>query len=259
MLTSIFSSIIFGPVKSRRLGISLGVNLHPPDGNLCSFDCIYCECGLNSERRTKTPVPAFEEVERALSSKLQQMKNDKEHLDVITFAGNGEPTLHPQFAGIIDMTVKLRDSYFPAAKISVLSNATMLHKPEIVEALMKVDNNIQKLDGADDETVRLLDCPNNPAFSVDKVVEQLKAFGGKVIVQTIFLEGEINGVPFTNADDDRVAAWLELIKKIAPQQVMIYTIDRPTPIDGLRKVSLGRLNEIAGQVKTLGFDISVAG
>ena len=259
MVTSIFPSIIFGPIKSRRLGISLGVNLLPTDGKLCSFDCIYCECGRNRERRTKAPLPTFGEVEQALSAKLRQMKDDKEHLDVITFAGNGEPTLHPQFAGIIDLTVKLRNSYFPDAKISVLSNATMLHKPEVIQALMKVDNNIQKLDGADDETVRLLDCPTSPDFSVARVAEQLKIFEGRVIIQTIFLEGEIEGAPFTNADDNRVAAWLELIKAIAPRQVMIYTIDRPTPVDGLKKVPLDRLHAIAGKVKAAGVDVSVAG
>ena len=259
MTTSIFNSIVFGPVKSRRLGVSLGVNLLPSDGKICSFNCIYCECGLNQERKTKNSFPEFEEVKEALSAKLAQIKSAGEHLDVITFAGNGEPTLYPRFADVIDITIELRDRFFPDTKISVLSNATMLHNPDVVHALLKVDNNIQKLDGADDKTVRLLNAPNNPDYSVKKVVEQLKAFNGKVIIQTIFLSGELNGKRFTNSDEAQVEAWLQLIKEIAPRQVMIYTIDRPVPTCGLEKVPLRRLQEIGERVKAAGFEVSIAG
>jgi len=259
MPTSIFDSIVFGPVKSRRLGVSLGVNLLPADGKICSFNCVYCECGLNQERKTHNNFPELGEVRSALSAKLSQMKSVGEHLDVITFAGNGEPTLHPHFSEAIDAAIELRDRFFPDAKISVLSNATMLHKPEVMVALLKVENNIQKLDGADDETVRLLDVPNSPDFSIAKVVEQLKGFNGKVIIQTIFVEGEITGRPFTNADDAQVEAWLRLIKEIAPRQVMIYTIDRPVPTVGIEKVSLQRLHQIGEKVKAAGFDVSIAG
>ena len=259
MPTSIFDSIVFGPVKSRRLGVSLGVNLLPADGKICSFNCIYCECGLNRERKTHNSFPELGEVKSALSDKLSQMKSAGEHLDVITFAGNGEPTLHPRFSEAINMVIELRDRFFPDAKISVLSNATMLHKPEVVAALLKVENNIQKLDGADDETVRLLDAPNSPDFSLAGVVEQLKAFNGKVIIQTIFVKGEIGGRPFTNSDDAKVEAWLQLVKEIAPRQVMIYTIDRPVPTVGIEKVSLQRLQEIGEKVKAAGFDVSIAG
>ena len=259
MATSIFHSIVFGPVKSRRLGVSLGINLLPSDGKICSFNCIYCECGLNQERKTKTSFPEFEEVKEALLIKLTQMKSAGECLDVITFAGNGEPTLYPRFAEVIDAVIELRDRLFPAAKISVLSNATMLHKQDVVNALLKVDNNIQKLDGINDETVHLLNAPNNPDFSLRKVVEQLKAFNGKVIVQTIFLEGELNGRFFSNSDEIQVNAWLQLVKEISPRQVMIYTIDRPVPTLGLKKVSLQRLREIGEKVKAAGFDVSIAG
>ena len=259
MPTSIFNSIVFGPVKSRRLGISLGVNLLPADGKICSFNCVYCECGLNQERKTPNGFPELKEVKSALSAKLSQMKSAGEHLDVITFAGNGEPTLYPRFSEAIDMAIELRDRFFPNAGISVLSNATMLHKPEVVAALLKIENNIQKLDGTDDETVRLLDAPNNPDFSLAKVVEQLKGFNGKVIIQTIFVEGEIADCPFTNSDNAKVTAWLRLIKEIAPRQVMIYTINRPVPTVGIRKVSLQRLQEIGEKVKAAGFDVSIAG
>ena len=259
MATSIFNSIVFGPVKSRRLGLSLGVNLLPSDGKICSFNCVYCECGLNQDRKTRSSFPEFEEVKEALSAKLAQMSSAGEQLDVITFAGNGEPTLYPRFAEVIDVAINLRDRYFPETRISVLSNATMLHKPDVVRALLKVDNNIQKLDGADDEMVRLLNVPNNPDFSVKAVVEQLKAFNGKVIIQTIFLEGELNGHPFSNSDDAKVEAWLRLVKEIAPRQVMIYTVDRPMPTLGLKKVTLERLREIGERVKAAGFDVSIAG
>lgn len=259
METSIFNSIIFGPIKSRRLGISLGINLLPSDGKLCSFNCIYCECGSNEERQTFSTFPSFKDVEKTLNIKLKQMKERGEHLDVITFAGNGEPTLHPKFFDIIDMTLKLRNLYYPDAKISVLSNATMLHKPEVVNALKKVDNNIQKLDGADDEIIRLLDRPNNPNFSLKKLVEQLKSFNGNVIIQSIFLQGKIDNISFDNSSDDKVLPWLALIKEIKPKEVMVYTIDRPTPISNLKKISLARLQAIADQVKSLGIKVSVAG
>lgn len=259
MGTSIFNSIIFGPVKSRRLGVSLGINLLPSDGKICTFNCIYCECGLNEERRTSSTFPSFEEVEKSLTGKLKEMKENKEHLDVITFAGNGEPTLHPRFSDIIDLTIKLRNEYYPEAKVSVLSNATMLHKTDVKKALMKIDNNIQKLDGADNETIKLLDCPNNPNFSVKKVVEQLKSFEGNVIIQTIFLQGEVNGRSFDNSVDEKVLPWIELIKEIKPKQVMIYTIDRPTPASGLKKISLEKLQAISEKIKNLGIDVSVSG
>ena len=259
MATSLFDSIVFGPVKSRRLGVSLGVNLLPSDGKVCSFNCVYCECGLNEERKTKSSFPELEEIREALFSKLAQLKSVGEHIDVITFAGNGEPTLYPRFAEAVDVVIELRDRFFPAAKTSILSNASMLHKPEVVKALLKIDNNIQKLDGADDETVRLLDAPNNPDFSVKTVVGQLKAFDGKVIIQTIFLEGELNGCPFSNSTEEKVEAWLRLVKEIAPRQVMIYTIDRPVPTCGLKKVSLKRLREIGEKVKAAGFEVSIAG
>ena len=259
METSIFNSIVFGPIKSRRLGISLGINLLPIDGKLCSFDCIYCECGLNEERHTLSTFPSFEDVEKALNVKLKQMKEKGEYLDVITFAGNGEPTLHPKFFDIIDMTLKLRNLYYPNAKISVLSNATMLHKTEVIDALKKVDNNIQKLDGADDDTIRLLNRPNNPDFSLKKLIKQLKSFNGNVIIQSIFLQGEIDNVPFDNSSDDKIYSWLTLIEEIKPKEVMVYTIDRPTPLSNLKKISLDRLLTIADRVKSLGIKVSVAG
>jgi wyosine [tRNA(Phe)-imidazoG37] synthetase (radical SAM superfamily) len=258
MATFLFNEIIFGPVQSRRLGVSLGVNLLPVNTKVCSFDCIYCECGFTPKTNSnKAVLPTRQDVRLKLEQKLNEMAANRQSPDVITFAGNGEPTLHPQFAGIIDDTIELRDELAPKARIAVLSNATMLHKSEVFEALLKVEDNIQKLDSAFEETVKLLDCPRGK-FSLAKVVEQLIRFKGKVIVQTLFVKGNFKGTPVDNSTDKEVDAWLELIKKIGPQQVMIYTIARDTPVDTLKKVTPEALDGIAGRVKRAGFRVQVS-
>ena len=159
MSTILYSSPIFGPVRSRRLGVSLGINLMPPDGKICTFDCIYCECGRNSERRPSLRRPSREEVCSSLKIKLEEMKNKKEVLDVITFAGNGEPTAHPDFEEIVDDTIRLRDFYYPQAGVSVLSNGTRLLESSVFNALLKVDNNIQKLDTVNLSFIETLNRP----------------------------------------------------------------------------------------------------
>ena len=246
-MTILFNSPIFGPVHSRRLGVSLGINLMPADGKICSFDCIYCECGLNGDHHTKSKRPTREEVCEGLTKVLRERHEKGEPLDVITFAGNGEPTGHPDFAGIINDTIAARDKYFPSAKVSVLSNATMLHKPDIFEALKKVDNNIQKLDTVDMAYITKVDRPCSPSYDVRKVIEQLKAYDGKVIIQTIFMRGE--GVD--NTGEEYVVPWIEAVKEIAPEQVMIYTIDRETPTKGLRKAEPAILDQICERITKL--------
>lgn len=186
MSTIIYPSPIFGPVHSRRLGISLGINLMPADGKVCTFDCIYCECGLNADHRPTLPRPTREEVARALEATLRQMAADGQHPDVLTFAGNGEPTAHPEFAGIIDDTIRLRDALCPLAKVSVLSNATQLHRKDVFDALLLVDNNIQKLDTVDIDFIRRIDRPVNKKYDVETIIEQLRQFHGHVIIQTMF-------------------------------------------------------------------------
>jgi wyosine [tRNA(Phe)-imidazoG37] synthetase (radical SAM superfamily) len=236
------------------LGISLGINLMPSDGKVCTFDCIYCECGLNAERRPKLPRPTREEVAEALEKKLQEMAAEGQLPDVLTFAGNGEPTTHPHFADIIDDTIRLRDKYCPEAKVSVLSNATQLHRRDVFEALLRVDNNIQKLDTVDADFIRSIDRPTSPNYDVRKVVEQLKAFKGHVVIQTIWMK-IVNyqlstngrwpkGKAIVNYNDESIRRWLSALKEIAPQSVMIYTIDRETPVSGLEKASPEELNRI---------------
>jgi wyosine [tRNA(Phe)-imidazoG37] synthetase (radical SAM superfamily) len=258
MATFLFDKIIFGPVKSRRLGVSLGVNLLPTNVKVCSFDCIYCECGLTPKKNTeKGTLPTREEVRQKLDEKLQAMAGEHQLPDVITFAGNGEPTLHREFAGIIDDTIELRNKWSPDARIAVLSNASMLHKEDVFDALLKVEDNIQKLDSAYPETVALLDCPRGN-FNLEKVVGQLKKFEGNVIIQTMFVKGAFKGNRIDNTTEKEVWAWLELLKIIKPSQVMIYTIARDTPVDTLEKIPLEKLNEIADRVKKAGYKVQVS-
>ena len=259
MSTFLFDQIIFGPVKSRRLGVSLGVNLLPTDSKVCSFNCIYCECGWTPKKREqKAVLPTREIVRKKMEEKLTEMVESNELPDVITFAGNGEPTLHPDFEEIIDDTIELRDRLTPNARIAVLSNATRLHKASVIRALLKVEDNIQKLDSAFEETIQRIDCPVSN-FKLENVVENLKLFKGKVIIQTLFLRGSFNGEIIDNTTEEELAEWLKLVTEIKPSQVMIYTIDRDTPASGLEKVKIDELQKIAYRVRAVGFDVQVSG
>ncbi|MBR5655892.1 MAG: radical SAM protein [Prevotella sp.] len=253
MSTIIYPSPIFGPVHSRRLGLSLGINLMPADGKLCTFDCIYCECGFNGQHRPTLPRPTREEVANALKEKLMAMKAEGRMPDVLTFAGNGEPTAHPKFAEIIDDTILLRNQFCPEAKVSVLSNATMLHRTDVFEALMRIDNNIQKLDTVDLSFINKVDVPQKH-YDVEKIVEQLEQFHGNVIIQTMFLKGE----DIDNTTDFYVTPWLGALQCIKPRQVMIYTIDRETPTQGLQKATHEELDHIHDMVVKAGFDCTVS-
>lgn len=259
MNTFLFDKIVFGPVKSRRLGTSLGINLLPTGCKICNFNCIYCECGWNSpEEIRKHKLPSRYDVYEALEKKLQEMTENNEKPDVITFAGNGEPTIHPAFSTIVDDTIELRDKYFPEAKISVLSNSTMIHNKNVVEALKKIDQNILKLDSAIQTTVNSMNQPTGD-FSVKQLIENLKLFNGKLIIQTLFTRGLHNGILVDNTTDMEINALLNTIKEIAPEKVMIYSIERNTPLSGLQKISEDDLNKIAGRIKQLGIDVQVSG
>ncbi len=258
MATELHKSPIFGPVKSRRLGLSLGINLMPGDGKICTFDCIYCECGFNKERIPTLPRPAREEIKVALGNKLREMAEDGTLPDVLTFSGNGEPTGHPHFAGIIDDTIELRDKYCPNARVSVLSNATFIGKTDVREALMKVDNNILKLDTVCMEYIKLVDRPLQRHYDIREVIENMKKFNGHIIIQTMFMRGQLNGTDIDNTSEKYVETWLNAIKEICPQQVMIYTIDRDTPAVRLKKAEPKVLDCIKRQVEELGVACSVA-
>ena len=247
MSTIIYPSPIFGPVQSRRLGISLGINLLPADGKVCTFDCIYCECGFNADHRPTLPLPTREKVAKTQKKKLQQMQEDGQLPDVLTFAGNGEPTCHPHFAEIIDDTIRLRDCYCPKAKVSVLSNSTMIQRPQVHDALMCVDNNILKLDTIDPGFIQQVDRPTG-TYDVQQIVERMKAFNGHIIIQTMFLTGD--GID--NTTDQYVNPWLQAVCDIRPQQVMIYTIDRETPDQTLRKATREQLDAIRDRVIAAG-------
>ena len=257
MSTVIYPSPIFGPVHSRRLGVSLGINLLPGDGKRCTFDCIYCECGFNKDFRPHLPLPTREEVRTALEARLKDMQANGPAPDVLTFAGNGEPTVHPHFPEIIEDTRALRDRYFPEAKISVLSNSTQVFRPEVFEALKRVDNNILKLDTVDGDYIRLVDRPSGH-YEVDRLVERLKAFEGKVIIQTMFMKGTFEGKDVDNTSVRFVEPWLKAVKEIGPSQVMIYTIDRETPDHDLRKATHEELDRIAARVRQEGLAVSVS-
>lgn len=257
-MTSLFDQIIFGPVHSRRLGLSLGVNLLPVDSKLCSFDCIYCECGWNAEHAGRRRFNHREDVRRLLSETLRRMADEGTPPDVITFAGNGEPTLHPDFEAILDDTIALRNDLTPSAKVSVLTNATRIGDDSVRRALLRVDNPILKLDSAFDTTVRRMNRPQNPDYTVRETVEQMKRFEGRMILQTMFLRGICDGEVIDNTTDEEIAAWLELVKEIRPRQVMVYSLDRDTPCRTLEKISREELQHIAEHVEALGIACSVA-
>jgi len=257
-MQNLFDQVIFGPIQSRRLGLSLGVNLLPVDAKICSFNCVYCECGFNTTIQ-EFSFPTRSQVAEILTQKLRKMVSEGKIPNVITFSGNGEPTLHPDFEGVIDDTIEIRNKYCPSAKVSVLSNSTRIHKPHIFSALKKVDNNILKFDSAIDRTMKLMDQPVGKHINVAWLINELQKFEGNLIIQTMFLRGEYQGEKMDNTTDIEIDAWIDALQKIRPKQVMIYSLDRDTPVQQLQKVSVEELNIIAEKVKSVGFEVSVAG
>ena len=250
----LFDSIVYGPIRSRRLGVSLGVNLMPTTAKLCTFDCVYCECGWNQPILHPT-LPTRDEVREALHTQLSAHQSQ---LDVITFSGNGEPTLHPDFLGVIEDTCALRDEYCPKAKVSVLSNSTQLGRKDVVEALRLCDNRILKLDSAIDTTMRLVDKPVNAQLTVGQVVEWLKVFDGDFTLQTCFLRGVYEGQVIDNTTDEELKAWYDIVDTLRPKQVMIYVIDRETPLKTLEKIPAEKMEAIAAPLRKKGIDIVVS-
>jgi len=257
MQTVLFHSTIYGPIHSRRLGMSLGINLMPNDGKICSFDCLYCEAGFNAQGPGKDGVPSREAVKKQLKRKLEEMKAAGQSLDVITFSGNGEPTLHPEFKKVVEDVMRLRSEFFPQAKVSVLSNSTMAGKPQVAAALLKVDNNILKLDSAIPHTFIAINRPVSPNCLPDGVIADLKKFSGQCVVQTIMIRGEFDGKKFDNTTDEELNALLNAYKEINPREVMLYSIDRKTPAEDLVKVSREELEKIAKRFRDAGIKVQV--
>lgn len=250
----LFGSIVYGPIRSRRLGVSLGVNLMPITAKLCTFDCVYCECGWN-QPVSHPSLPKREEVRIALES---QLSIAVEPIDVITFSGNGEPTLHPDFLGIIQDTCALRDQHCPNAKVSVLSNSTQLGRTDVIEALRLCDNRILKLDSAIDATMRLIDKPVNAQLPVKQIVQWLSIFDGDFTLQTCFLRGEYQGQTIDNTTPEELTAWYEMVDYLHPKQVMIYVIDRVTPLETLEKIPAETMEKIAIPLREKGIDVIVS-
>lgn len=249
----LFPEIVYGPIHSRRLGTSLGMNLMPTDHKLCTFNCVYCECGWN-QPAIHPHLPTREEVRDALRAKLISLAEQQIRPDVITFSGNGEPTLHPDFAGIIEDTVALRDEYCPAAKVSVLSNSTQLGRADVCKALMLCDNRILKLDSAIDDTMRRIDLPVNSELTVAQIMEYLQQFDGDFTLQTCFLRGP----QIDNTTPEELAAWYQAVEVLRPKQLMIYVIDRATPMENLQKIPREEMEQIAAPLIAKGYEVIIS-
>jgi len=245
---------VFGPIFSRRLGNSLGINLLPREGKICNFDCIYCECGWNSDGRGDTVIPSAKEVHDRLEAKLTELSASGTPIDSITFSGDGEPTLNPQFPQIIDDTLALRDRIYPSAVVSVLSNATRIHIPEIFQALCKVDNPILKIDAPTDELAGKINNPA-PGYSVERVVEAMKQFNGNFVLQTMFLKSG----SFDSSSPQVIEGWMKIVREVRPREIMVYTIDRPTPDKNLKKFTADEMRELVKPLLDEGFTIQIKG
>ena len=249
-----FDDIVFGPIFSRRLGSSLGVNLLPSKGKLCNFDCVYCECGWNKDGIAERIFPRLADVEAAMEQKMSKAAAEGVPVDSITFSGNGEPTMNPDFPEIIDVTLRLRDKYFPNAKVSVLSNATMIGRKAVAQALMKVDNPILKIDASEDSLVQHINKPVG-TYRLADVIENLRQFEGNFILQTMFLKSP----DFDTAASEPLEAWRNIVRELRPRQVMVYTIDRETPDKSLGKYTVEEMTAFVQPLIDEGFDIQVRG
>ena len=246
--------VVFGPIRSRRLGSSLGINLLPEEGKICTFDCIYCECGWNKDGRDDTQLPTAAKVRNALETKLKQCLSDGIPIDSITFSGDGEPTLNPDFPQIIDDTIWLRDQYYPNSKITVLSNATRVHLPQVFNALRKVDNPTMKIDAPTNALIEKINHPA-PGYDINKVLEALKQFNGDFIMQTMFLKSK----DFDSSSPEVLNGWMDIVRLLKPREVMVYTIDRPTPEEGLQKFTVEEMHRLVQPLIEEEFLIQIKG
>ena len=249
----LFNTTIFGPIRSRRFGTSLGINLIPTTQKICTFDCIYCECGWTHDVNTLY-FPPREQVSAQLQQTLEQMKQQNETPDSITFSGNGEPTLHPDFSAIIDDTIALRNHFFPTTIITVLSNSTTLEKEPVFEALKKIDNNTMKLDAGTETTFRQIDRCFNKNMTLDRITDNLCRFQGDLLIQTLFLRGHYNGEYIDNTTEAEISEWLKRLERIRPHKALLYPIDRATPAKDLEYIARPELEIIAEKVRSLNIE-----
>ncbi|HPB57084.1 MAG TPA: radical SAM protein [Bacteroidales bacterium] len=253
----LWESIAFGPIRSRRLGSSLGINLLPIVKKICSFDCVYCECGWTLDSSMDTSgFFSLEEVNQAIESKLIQCQQDNIPIDSITFSGNGEPTLHPDFPAIVDNLIRLRDQYYPDAIITCLSNSTQLYRDDVREALMKIENPVLKLDAVTEELYQMINAPVQDV-KVAQIMEWLKLFNGQFVLQTLFFSGKIGGVEFDNAKEPHLSQWIDVVLMLKPRKVMLYSLDRETPAENLTKISTKEMEKIAQVIRDKGIPTSV--
>lgn len=257
MSTSLFHDTVFGPIKSRRLGISLGINLLPTNSKLCNYNCLYCECGWNPEHKQATVLPKAEEVNQLLRQKLASLKTENIRPDVMTFAGNGEPSLHPQFLEIVKNTIALRNEFFPTCRVAVLSNASRSGNSDVFKALQLVDDPILKFDAGSERIYQLINQPVK-GLSLQKIFQNLEKFNGDFIMQSLFLRGEVNGVYFDNSAEPEFSAWLDAVKLLRPRKVMLYSLDRDTPHPDLIKLSKPELEDLAAHLQVLHIQTEVA-
>ncbi|MBN8692076.1 MAG: radical SAM protein [Bacteroidetes bacterium] len=252
----LFDKIVFGPIVSRRFGKSLGINLLPLDNKVCNFNCIYCECGWTNLKNTKVKYTSYGDIVSAMQIKFKELGQKADLPDVITFAGNGEPTMHPQFLRIIEDTIRLRNLYMPKVKIVILSNGVLMNKPDVLEALLKVDLCVMKFDAGNDKLFKVIDQPLNNK-SIDWYVQNLKKLEDKLIIQSIFLKGMFKNEYINSTDESNLNDWLNYIKQLHPNEVMIYTIDRETPAKELQKIPSETLSNIALRVNDAGIKAKV--
>ena len=246
--------LVFGPIHSRRLGSSLGINLLPRKGKICNFDCIYCECGWNKDGHDDHVLPTAGQLAHDLEAKLEACRAAGTPIDSITFSGDGEPTLNPDFAQIIDITLALRDRYYPQAKVSVLSNATRVGQEEIFQALRKVDNPILKIDAPTAELAARINQPQGD-YDIDQVVANLKRFDGDFVLQTMFLKSP----DFDSAAPEVLQGWMRIVRELRPREIMVYTIARETPMKGLQKYTPEQMRALVQPLLDEGFRIQIKG
>lgn len=249
-----FDDIVFGPIHSRRLGSSLGVNILPSKGKLCNFDCIYCECGWNHDGAQDRTLPSLEDIRTALTEKISQLAASDVPVDSITFSGNGEPTVHPDFPAVVDIVLELRNRYYPDALVSVLSNATMIGRDDVREALKKIDNPILKIDASDDDLINAINKPVG-TYRLRDVIVWMKEFNGNFVLQTMFLRSP----DFDLSDPGQLNAWMGIVREVAPREIMVYTIDRETPDKTLGKYSVEEMEAFTAPLVKEGFKVQVRG